>query len=213
MARPDDIFRRYVAAAESAGRAVDPGPFIDEVEGPEQDVLVAMIDTYLDEGVPTPAWDAAEFHGSDAEKFADRLDHALTGEAGEWPVLLPYLRHEARKPRSTVVAELSEELGIDPGSEEKVAEYYHGMESGLLPADGVTDRVLDALARILDCGSEVLRRTGRRFSEAGSQPGGIVFARVSEGEQPELIPDLPPPAPEPDTWDEVDRLFRGRAGE
>jgi len=213
MARVDDIFGRYVAACESAGRAVDPGSYLDEVGGAERDALVVLINAYLDEGVPMPEWDPAAFHGSEAEKLADRLDHALTGEAGEWPVLLPKLRHEVRKPRSAVVAELTQELGVGADAEPRIAEYYHGMESGLLPAEGVTDRVLEALGRVLGCGSGLLRRAGRRFSEAGSQPGGIVFARVSEGEQPELIPDLPPPVPARDTWDEVDRLFRGRNGE
>jgi hypothetical protein len=92
-----------------------------------------------------------------------------------------------------------------------VASYYHQMEQGLLPAAGVSDTVLEALGRIVGVAAESLRRAG-----AMPEPGpprmdeAAVFARTARG-QPDAeaaaAPAGPPDAS--DSWDEVDRLFRG----
>ena len=90
-----------------------------------------------------------------------------------------------------------------------MAGYYHQMEQGLLPADGVSDTVLDSLGKIVGVAGESLRKAGSlpapgplRMDEAA------VFTRTTEA-----VPaagSTAPMAEEPaQEWDEVDRLFRG----
>lgn len=212
MAMPEELLREYVAASEAAGRPVDPLGFLARLDGNARNELAGLIDAYLDYA-PVPAWDPDQFHGSAAERAFEHIESALSGLAGEWPVLLPSLRHENRKMRGELVEELATELGVEGSDREKVATYYHEMETGLIDSEGVTDRVLVVLGRILGCGAHRLREAGRSFGDPSGPAGGIVFARVSVGEQPAFSLAPPSVPPEPESWDEVDRLFRGRGTE
>ena len=113
--------------------------------------------------------------------------------------------------RADLVRELAARLGAG-SQQEKVAGYYHEMEQGLLPAEGVSDTVLEALGKIVGVAAESLRKAGSlpvpgppRMDEAA------VFtrmARVAPGA------DAPPVAARAaddasEEWDEIDRLFRG----
>jgi hypothetical protein len=83
------------------------------------------------------------------------------------------------------------------------------MEQGLLPADGVSDTVLDSLGKIVGVAGESLRKAGSlpapgplRMDEAA------VFTRMTEASL--AAGTTSPRAEEPaQEWDEVDRLFRG----
>lgn len=91
------------------------------------------------------------------------------------------------------------------------------MEQGLLPAGGVSERVLEALAGIVGASARLLREAGRAETAgpAGAAPSAT-FARSSlpdpdpdygdgaGGERAEEAGPLPPDEP-----DELDRLFRG----
>ena len=84
------------------------------------------------------------------------------------------------------------------------------MEQGLLPAAGVSDRVLEALGRIVGETAQVLRDAGRALTPSGEGPAApaAAFARRAYVE-PAGTPSpgtQPSPAGE---WDEVDELFRG----
>ena len=63
--------------------------------------------------------------------------------------------------RAELVSRLAAELGAGD-REAKVAGYYHAMEQGTLPAAGVSDRVLEALGRIVGESAAALRAAGRR---------------------------------------------------
>jgi hypothetical protein len=79
-----------------------------------------------------------------------------------------------------------------------VARYYHGMERGTLPAAGVSDRVLRALAAVVGTTAEALREAGSRPAAAGTrEAAGSAFARVG----------APDPAHTP-----ADELMRGGTG-
>ncbi len=102
------------------------------------------------------------------------------------------------------------------GREEKVAYYYNQMEHGLLEPDGVSDRVLDALAAIVDTTRDALRGAGERVAppEAGE---GAVFARKAYADADyggEDLTGAPASAAERARdeafeRDEVDELFLG----
>jgi hypothetical protein len=208
--RVDQLFQQFKAAFGS-GEDADPVALLSEVEGDERAELSALIDAYLTRA-PRREWDAEAYRQSSAPEVVDALARDLRGQAGLWPSMLPRLRARARIRRVDLVAELADRLGAS-GQREKVAGYYHEMEQGTLPADGVTDTVLDALGAIVGESRDALRRAGQAFGPGPEAGGpGALFARQAspsidalETERP-ASPGTADRTPEPD---EVDRLFTG----
>ena len=82
------------------------------------------------------------------------------------------------------MARLAAALGVGD-RKDKVAGYYHEMEQGLLPARGVSDRVLDALGRIVGETAQSLRDAGRALAPSGEGPAAApaaAFARPAYAE-------------------------------
>src|SRR3954469_10832686 len=209
----DRLFDEYMAEHRTGGRA-DPLEFLARASSDlERDELEALIDGFLARA-PRRPWDGAAFAGSTAERVADGLERALTGEAGLWPVELPRLRERAQLRRADLVARLAATLGL-AGREQKVAAYYHEMEQGLLPARGVSDRVLDALASIVGSTRDALRSAGQAVAPGSPPPpaAGGVFARRAAADADYAAPAPASAAeaggPDGSEWDEVDDLFRG----
>jgi hypothetical protein len=142
----------------------------------------------------------------------ESLRQSLEGSSGLWPALLPRLRDAARLKRRDVVSGLAAAVGLS-GREEKVERYYHQMEQGLLPADGVSTRVLEALGSILGQSADALRKAGSALeppAEAGRAAAPAqAFARHGYPADYDEAPAAAAPPPEAEEWDEVDQLFRG----
>ena len=210
MTDVDRLLEEYMAA-HRAREDVDPGDYLARAQGAERKELAALIDAYLARA-PRRQFDPEAYRASGMADGVGRLSRSLTGESGLWPSLLPRLRTSARVKRSELVERLAGALGVG-GREDKVADYYHQMEQGLLPAEGVSDKVLEALAGILDRSAEALREAGRSASPGGAASAPATapaFARTAraseEGARPaEAAAGLPE-----ERWDEVDELFRGR---
>lgn len=210
MADARRVFERFAAADREGGPAPDPSPYLDQVQGPERERLVALIDAHLAAAGRRPA-DPESPPSVAAAKLADGLERSLEiGSAGMWPSLLPRLRDRARLRRSELVDRLAAALGVR-GAETQVGLYYHEMEQGLLAPDGVSDTVLVALGRIVGESAEALREAGRALG-----PGGVAasadapaFARTRPGSEPDPGDPAPRAPGDSDEWDEVDRLFRG----
>ena len=66
---------------------------------------------------------------------------------GEPPLLL--LRKRRKLRRDAVIAALMTALQLDPAKREKVAGYYHELETGLLDPEGVDRTVWAALGEFL----------------------------------------------------------------
>jgi hypothetical protein len=204
----DQVFKEYIAAHRESG-AADPLPFLERIPEPERPELIALIEGFLARA-PRREWDAAAYEASAAPALVDSLSRSLRGQAGLWPSLLPRLRDQARIKRADLVAELASRLGAND-KREKVAGYYHQMEQGSLPADGVSDTVLDALGTIVGQSRDALRRAGAAFEapDTGEMGSAQAFARVGAPAD-----EIPPPAspgtgsPAQEDFDEVDRLFR-----
>jgi hypothetical protein len=213
MTDVDRLLNDYVAEHRAGGEA-DPLEYLSRLEGTDRQELAALIDSYL-ASAPRREWDAAAFESSSARRVSESLERSLLGVSGMWPSLLPRLRERARLKRSEVVSRLAEALGF-AGQREKVGLYYHEMEQGLLPAEGVSSGVLQALGEIFGQSAEALREAGAPLRpqvgrEIASQE---VFARTArpDAEYAEAEPTSPeqPPGPQrPEEWDEVDRAFRG----
>lgn len=208
MGDPQQLFQQFVERYRAEGSA-DPREYLGRAEGDDREELRALIEGFL-ERVPRREWDAGALRGSMAERAVARSttgQGAETAEQGElsgaWPDLLPKLRHEARLKRSELVARLADALGLAEKTD-KVAVYYHRMEQGLLPAEGVSTRVLDALGEIVGAPAEALRRAGEQGPEAGAAAGGEVFARVATADAADAAGKAGAGSAEPD---EVDRLF------
>jgi hypothetical protein len=126
-----------------------------------------------------------------------------------WVTVLPRARNDAQLPRETLVARLAQALGV-AGREQKVATYYHRMETGRLASEGVSSRVLEALSQIVGVPVERLRAAGQALLPEPPASPGTVFARTAGAPPPAMAaPSSAPAAAGGAQWDEVDELFRG----
>jgi hypothetical protein len=206
MSAVDRLLAEYMEEHRSGGEA-DPVAYLDRAAAEDRGELAALIDGYLARA-PRREFDESALRDSQAEAMVDELQRSLAGCSGLWPAMLPRLRARAGLKRRELVERLA--LTLDVGERtEKVGRYYHEMEQGLLPADGVSDRVLEALARLVGSTPSTLRDAGRALAAAPERPGGgEAFARATPPDAL-AVPATPPaegPAQEP--WDEVDELFR-----
>jgi hypothetical protein len=208
MTDVDRLLADYIAEHQAGGDA-DPREYLSRAAPPQRVELAALIDTYLARA-PRQAFDQAAFRGSSAERTVDELERAIAGQAGLWPALLPRLRDRAGLKRSELVERLAAALGVG-ARKQKVAGYYHEMEQGLLPARGVSDRVLEALGVIVGETAQTLRDAGRALTPPGHGPTTTharAFARRAYSELGAAEPAAAPAPPRAE-WDEVDELFRG----
>ena len=208
MTDVDRLFADYVAEHRAGGDA-DPREYLSQASSAHRSELAVLIDAYLTRA-PRQPFDQAAFGGSSAERTVDELERAIAGQAGLWPAVLPRLRDRAGLKRSTVVERLASALGVSD-RQDRVAGYYHEMEQGRLPAQGVSDTVLEALGRLLGETAQALRDAGRALTPPGQEPATAAtpaFARRAYGE-PGAAESRAAPTPPRAEWDEVDELFRG----
>ena len=207
MSDVDRLLAEYVAEHRAGGDA-DPREYLSRASPSERTELAALIDAFLARA-PRQQFDEGEFRGSNAERTVEELERSIAGQAGLWPALLPRLRDRAGLKRSELVERLAVALGVTD-RKNKVGRYYHEMEQGLLPAQGVSDRVLGALGQLVGETAQALREAGRALAPSGEGPTAApaAFARRAYAE--------PAGAPSPGVqrgregeWDEVDELFRG----
>jgi hypothetical protein len=201
-----------------AGDRPDPLAFLDQLRGDERERLSGLIETFLLDA-PSEQWDQAAYERSMAKEVVESLDRALHGQGGLWPAVLPRLRDRARLRRSELVERLATSLGA-ASQQEKVGGYYHEMEQGLLPAPGVSDRVLEALGEIVGESAQRLREAGNALlpgtSFAADDPDGS-FARLAVPDPEQMPPAAQSPGvgsphdsvPISEDLDEIDELFRG----
>ncbi len=175
----DILLRDFIAAVE-AGADPDPAALLATVPNAgERQELAVRIDSYLMEA-PRRAWDPDAYERSAAKVAVDRVYESLEGLSGSWPELLPRLRNAARIRRQDLVERLAGELGFRTSREvQKIGVYYHRMEHGLLPAEGVSGRVIEALAGIVGASAETIREAGAAAGPRGSATPGPAFARVA----------------------------------
>jgi hypothetical protein len=209
----DAILREYADALASAGPAPEPWRYLARVPEDERGELARRLEDLL-AGAPRRRFDAEEFAAAKATPLLQGIAAAAGGRSGLWPALLPRLRNGARLKRSEVVERLARDLDA-ADRQQKVHRYYHEMEQGLLDPQGVSDRVLEALGRILGSSLETLRDAGRALAEPpGGTPAaaGPLFARTARSD-PSYVASAPPTESlaDAETWDEVDELFRGGA--
>jgi transcriptional regulator with XRE-family HTH domain len=208
MSEADRFLDEFKAAFE-AGREIDLDELLARAPEAERQELSERIDSYL-MSAPRRAWDPDAYAASAARQSVERVWESLEGVSGTWPELLPRLRKAAQIKRTELTRKLAERLGV-PGGEAKVAAYYHDMEHGRLPAAGVSTRVIEALAAIVEADVELIRRAGRATAAPGAEAAALFTrtARPSEEYASEATPG-PADADQAETGpDEIDELFTG----
>ena len=213
MADLERLIEQFKADYE-AGRPTDVLAFVDQVPEEKRQELADRLDMYLMDA-PRRRWDPAAFEGSLAQAAVDRVHESIEGVSGSWPELLPQLRNRARIKRGELVRRLAAALGFEADAQvEKIGVYYHQMEHGTLPSTGVSNRVIDALAGIVDSTAETIRAAGANRGE--EIVADAAFARTAfpdaefleqrTAEDPDVAMDaVPAEAP---GRDEIDALFR-----
>ena len=143
----------------------------------------------------------------------ERVRRSVQGDSGIWPSMLPRLRERANLGRDELAAQLAEELG-EHSDPEKVRRYYHRMEWGQLPGNGVSAEVLESLARLLDADAGELRESG--ILSGRSEPGSgrrrrpsQTFARFIGNDVAAAQGSAEQDLPDESSWDATDRLFLG----
>jgi hypothetical protein len=165
-----------------------------ERAGAERDALATLLDGFLAAAPVRPP--SAETRATFAE--------LVPGEGETPPMLGVRVRQGLR--RADVVRQLVAGLGLGAGAEEKVARYYHELETGLLDPRGVSSRVWHHLATIL--GGEIRALMVSPYES----PPAVVAAYYRRSDDvlttaEAAAPAARSPASEAAEPDEVDRLF------
>jgi hypothetical protein len=141
-----------------------------------------------------------------AEPSEERVALTRAWAAGQSPLLELRTRRGVR--REAVVEAILSRFGLAAEKRQKVAGYYHELESGLLDPLRVDRRVWELLAELLRASVTDLRRPLRLTPP----PTGLAVAyrRAAPKAAFEALaaPAAAAPAAEPEPPDEVDRLFR-----
>lgn len=210
----DTLLRQYIERFE-AGGDVDPNDLLSRAQPGEREELRELIAGYLEHAAPAQRWDAHAFEGSLSQAAVDRVRAEWQAAEGELPVELVRLRNERQITRADLVTRLADSLGVS-GAREKVAFYYHQLERGLLPAEGISSRVWEALGELLDTSADALRRAGAAMRPPPTRGAPSAYARTAAPPPPEYA--TPQASEEPTTVsdtehtekpDDVDRLFTG----
>ncbi|MBM3635462.1 MAG: hypothetical protein FJW99_09330 [Actinobacteria bacterium] len=177
--------------AYAAGEHPDAAAFLARVPEDQRDELGRLIRAVLaDEPPPDPA--------------PETLLMVQAMRRGEPPLL--ELRTARGMTRDQVVSDLREELGLEPADEQRVAVYYHELETGQLPLAGIRDRVFEAVATVMGVARSSLLLQGPQGGGAGAPQA--VYARAEPGTEVNLDALAALPG-EPGA---VDDLFTGGPG-
>jgi hypothetical protein len=197
MRTVDRVFETFQAAFAEGG-VVDPVEFLTQVRRSERAELAMLIDAYL--AIAPRQRETRSVGADEAEVIVEELAAGLVVEP--WSSLLPRLRQAADLHRSVLASRLAAALALQ-GQEDRVLAYYDRMEADTLQVDGVSDRVLSALAGLLGTDLASLRASGASADPGEFGVAASAFARVAPVQQRGGSKD--------DCGsDEVDRLFSGR---
>ena len=191
-----DLLFDEFAASYARGEHPDAREYLERA-GEARDELAHLLDGFLAAAPVQPPG------GETLALFASLVPEAA-GEATQPPLLAERVRRGWR--RDEIVDWIRERFGIAEEKREKVARYWHELETGLLPASGISERLREALSE----------RFGDALQAAVAwEPPGLEaklsYMRVQDAPalsqaKLEPLPAAPASGPEPD---EVDVLFLG----
>jgi hypothetical protein len=210
----DQLLNDFIEAW-NAGTRPSVDEYIARAPEAEQTELAGLINSFL-EIAPTPDYSAEQLAEIRADPTVKEIAELIESAGGLWPKLLPRLRKRAKLKREEVVASLANTFGLQ-GREDKIARYYHEMETGLLPSEHVSRKVLSALAGLFKVDVRELEESGS-FGIEMPAVADVLYTRTDDSVHLEALERVeaqsevrqsPGGPPEATEMDEVDRLFRG----
>lgn len=182
------------AARHARGEHPDAREYLERA-GERRDELARLLDGFLAAAPVQPPGEET------LALFASLLAESLPGETATPPLLAERVRRGWR--RDEIVDWIRERFGIGEEKQEKVARYWHELETGLLPVSGVSARLREALSERF---GEVLQAA----TAWEPPPRGIdlAFRRTADAPQMHaLLEEVMVPADNESEPDEVDKLF------
>lgn len=194
---PEQVLAEFIDAW-NAGQRPDVAEHLGRVPERQREELARQIDAWLTLG-PSPDYDEATLAAIRAEPAVQRALAAAR---------LAQAREDASLSAEQLAQALVEETGLAPEQREKAGRMLAALEAGRLSLAGLSQRLVDALGRILRLPAEAFAAS----AETG-QPGTLAF-RADAEPAAEAAGDLELlrrgiEAPSARDWDEVDELFRG----
>jgi hypothetical protein len=169
----DRAFDEFVAAFRS-GRG-DPKPFLDRFDGSERRELDLLIEGFIAAGPVSDPDPTDPRVATITGQVLDRLEVPAGGLAS----LLARLRQRAKLTQASVVGAIADSIGASPAEAEKIDVYYHRLEWGSLPADGLSRDLFGTLAKILGVKPGLLEQAASTAEEPVDSTG-LIFARAEE---------------------------------
>jgi signal transduction histidine kinase len=189
------------AARHARGEHPDAREYLERA-GERRDELARLLDGFLAAAPVQPPGEET------LALFASLLPDSLPGETATPPLLAERVRRGWR--RDEIVDWIRERFGIGEEKQEKVARYWHELETGLLPVSGVSARLREALSE----------RFGEALQAAVAWKPPELDAdaafRRTQAASPQILARMSMPAPAaPEApvvpeRDEVDELFLGQ---
>lgn len=213
MADQGQIRQRYAMYVAQFRRGEgDPGPVMAGLDQESRRILGLKIEAFLETG-PVPDPETMNPDDPQIRKVAAELVPRLDGRTGGLSRLLARQREKLEISQAGMVEALAKELEASKPEEEKIDAYYHDLEWGTLPAAGLADQLLDALARILKTTSKSLREAGGSLGPARASSTGPVYARMVEEDGAAYDLAVPSSSASQSRQatppDRIDRLFTG----
>ena len=192
MSETETLFDEF-ALRYRRGERPDVAEYLAQAaEGQNRDDLAGLIDRFL-QAVP-------------ARPPSEEEVVLMRARLGNEPPLLA-LRVRRKLSRAAVVDAVIARLGLDTAKRDKVARYYHELETGLLDPDPVSPRLWDTLSDFLAANVRAL---------AGVRPTPPPAPAFHRGGGMEILASLSTAEPidemraAPEEPDEIDMLFTGR---
>lgn len=215
MTDVETLLQTYIERFE-AGDSPDPTDLLEQTEGRDRARLSTLIEGYLEHAAPRQRWDAKAFEGSVASRAVEMLQTDWAEQTSALSAQLVALRKQKQIERKTLVATLAEKLGF-PKEADRVAAYYNAIEHGQLEPRGISSKVFDALASVLDTSADALRKAGEAVSPSAGGMASPAFTRTTPVEvTPDQLEGAASPGkamrsetPEAEQLDDLDRLFLG----
>jgi signal transduction histidine kinase len=188
------------AAGHARGEYPDAREYLERA-GERRDELARLLDGFLAAAPVQPPGEET------LALFASLLAESFPEETATPPLLAERVRRGWR--RDEIVDWIRERFGIGEEKQEKVARYWHELETGLVPVSGVSERLREALSeRFGEAVQAALSWEPRALDER------IAFRRAPGAVGMELHERLStrpasPATPRTPERDEVDELFLG----
>lgn len=181
------------AARHARGEHPDAREYLERA-GERRDELARLLDGFLAAAPVQPPGEET------LQLFASLLPASLPGETATPPLLAERVRRGWR--RDEIVDWIRERFGIGEEKQEKVARYWHELETGLLPVSGVSKRLREALAERFGEAAQVAATWKPPALEAD-----VAFRRMANAPSPKMLYERMSPASAEPERDEVDELF------